>query len=194
MASSKRIQFHIDAATDLPAHKSKPFVRVKITDTAAKENPLRTSTTRCDKHSEIASWQENLTLDTVSPSCKVTFEVLERSPIWAPGMGKASKLAISDAYPLRKLLDMQAEGGHAFDTNIELPLHAPSPVASPTSARLSVNVRELTSRQTAHDEVRRSAERRKSHDGAISPSRTPLSPAVSFAIPSSDPSTSHSSL
>ncbi|KAF7315475.1 C2 domain-containing protein [Mycena indigotica] len=186
MMSSKRIQFHIDAATALPFHKnsSRPFVTVKIdnaNETNEKEQLLRTSTARCDSEHD-PSWQQNLTASTMSPTCQVTFEVLQRSPVWAPG--KPNKLAVTDAYPLSTLLDMQ--GGNMFGTNIELPLHPTTSDGNGNtpSARLSVNIRELASRETANLAVRLSAERRKSQEASLSPVlRAPSPTHVSFATP-----------
>nr|GAT42530.1 predicted protein [Mycena chlorophos] len=180
--NTKRIQFHIDAATALPLTKNtnRPFVTVKIDDTAPQQ--LRTSTTRCDR-AQDPSWQQNLTVNTMSPTCQVTFEVMQRSPVWAPG--KPSTLACTDAYPLSTLLDMQ--GGNTFDTNIELPLHpaatTPDGKAPESPARLSVNIRELTSRHTAEEAFRISLERRRSQDSAGDGAerRTPSPTRVAFA-------------
>ncbi|KAJ7682967.1 hypothetical protein B0H17DRAFT_1138018 [Mycena rosella] len=148
---SKRIQFHIDAATSLPLpkHSSKApiaYVSVKITDI---KDRLKTSVVKGQMN---PIWQQNLTPTRISETSEVTFEVKHRSTWPKP---TTSRLAITDPYPLSTLLKMQ--GGNTFGTNIELPLHAvlDTKTGMPMLGSLSVNIRELSSAETA----KRSCER-----------------------------------
>ncbi|KAJ6627880.1 hypothetical protein B0H10DRAFT_1940850 [Mycena sp. CBHHK59/15] len=164
---SKRIQFHIDAATSLPLPKRSrkapmAYVSVKITDL---KDRLKTSVVKGQIN---PTWQQNLTSARLRESSEVTFEVKHRSVWPRPG---TSRLATTDPYPLSTLLKMQ--GGNTFGTSefiqldndlvvailayehrvqdIELPLHAAIDTASGKSAMgsLTVNIRELTSLETA---------------------------------------------
>ncbi|KAJ7740017.1 hypothetical protein DFH07DRAFT_839644 [Mycena maculata] len=142
---SKRIQFHIDGATSLPLPKRSQkapitYVSVKIADM---KDRLKTSVAKGQVN---PIWQQNLTPTRINETSEVTFEVKRRS-IW-PKLS-ASPLAMTDPYPLSTLLKMQ--GGNTFGTNIELPLHAVinTTPSVPTIGCLSVNVRELTSIETA---------------------------------------------
>ncbi|KAJ7512776.1 hypothetical protein B0H11DRAFT_1947325 [Mycena galericulata] len=144
---SKRIQFHIDGATSLPLTKRSrkapiAYVTVKITDI---KDRLKTSAVKGQSN---PVWQQNLTPTRMSETSEVTFEVKQRS-VW-PKLS-ASRLAITGPYPLRTLLDMQ--GGNTFGTSliedIELPLRSVKNTGTPTEGKLSVNIRELTSIDTA---------------------------------------------
>ncbi|KAJ6588970.1 hypothetical protein B0H19DRAFT_1102318 [Mycena capillaripes] len=137
---SKRIQFHIDTATALPLPKRKApiaYVRVKITDI---KDRLKTSVVKGQMN---PTWAQNLTPTRISEDSKVTFEVKHRS-VWPKP--STSRLAVTDSYPLSTLLKMQ--GGNTFGTNIELPLHVDTR-GMQTAGILSVNIRELTSVETA---------------------------------------------
>ncbi|KAJ7439347.1 hypothetical protein FB451DRAFT_149511 [Mycena latifolia] len=121
--SPKRIQFHIDTATSLPLpnrSKKAPIAYVSVKITDIKDR-LKT---RVVKGQMNPTWQQNLPPTT-------------------------SRLAVTDPYPLRTLLEMQ--GGNTFGTNIQLPLHAAldTKTGMPTMGTLSVNIRELTSAETA---------------------------------------------
>ncbi|KAJ7666111.1 hypothetical protein DFH06DRAFT_1185949 [Mycena polygramma] len=139
---SKRIQFHIDAATALPPPKRSrkapiAYVSVKINDT---KDRLKTSVVKGQMN---PTWQQNLSPTRMSDTSQVIFEVKHRS-VWPKP--STSRLAVTDAYPLSTLLKMQ--GGNHFGTNIELPLHADAS-GMQTAGTLSVNIRELTSLETA---------------------------------------------
>ncbi|KAK7044751.1 C2 domain-containing protein [Favolaschia claudopus] len=142
---SKRIQFHIDAATALPNTKRSQkthtaFVSVKISDT---KGNLKTSIVK----GQNPTWQQNLSPMRIHENSEVVFEVKHRS-IWPKPT--TSCLAITDPYPLSTLLKMQ--GGNTFLTNIELPLHSAmgtNSVGKQVAGSLSLNVRELTSIETA---------------------------------------------
>ncbi|KAJ7778264.1 hypothetical protein B0H16DRAFT_1502796 [Mycena metata] len=139
---SKRIQFHIDAATALPlasGSKKAPiaYVSVKITDI---KDRLRTGVVKGQMN---PSWNENLSPTRISDNSEVIFEVKHRS-VWPKP--STSRLAVTDPYPLSTLLKMQ--GGNTFGTNIELPLHAAMATGSHAAGSLSVNIRELTSIET----------------------------------------------
>ncbi|KAJ7100179.1 hypothetical protein B0H15DRAFT_796840 [Mycena belliarum] len=138
---SKRIQFHIDAATSLtlPKRSKKApiaYVSVKITDI---KDRLRTSVVKGQKN---PTWQQNLSPTRISETSEVTFEVNHRS-IWPKPT--TCRLAVTDPYPLSTLLKMQ--GGNTFGTNLELPLNTET--GMPTTGTLSVNIRELSSIETA---------------------------------------------
>ncbi|KAJ7158237.1 hypothetical protein C8R43DRAFT_995124 [Mycena crocata] len=141
---SKRIQFHIDAATSLPLPKSHSrkapiaYVCVKITNV---RDRLETSVVKGQMN---PTWQQNLTPTRISETSQVTFEVKQRS-VWPKPT--TSRLAITDPYPLSTLLQMQ--GGNTFGTNIELPLHAEKTSGIAALGILSVNIRELSSIETA---------------------------------------------
>ncbi|KAF8186968.1 hypothetical protein K438DRAFT_1973158 [Mycena galopus ATCC 62051] len=142
---SKRIQFHIDAVTALalPKGSSKApttYVSVKISDI---KDHLKTSVVK----GQNPTWQQNLSPTRIHENSEVVFEVKHRS-IWPKPT--TSRLAVTDPYPLSTLLQMQ--GGNTFKTNIELPLHAAMTTTSSgkqTAGSLSVNIRELTSIETA---------------------------------------------
>ncbi|KAF7360296.1 C2 domain-containing protein [Mycena venus] len=142
---SKRIQFHIDAVKALPlpkrSHKAPTaYVSVKISDI---KDHLRTSVVK----GQNATWQENLSPTRINENSEIVFEVKHRS-IWPKPT--TSRLAVTDPYSLSTLLQMQ--GGNTFGTNIELPLHAAIETHASgkrVAGSLSVNIRELTSIETA---------------------------------------------
>ncbi|KAJ7108557.1 hypothetical protein C8R44DRAFT_803037 [Mycena epipterygia] len=108
---SKRIQFHIDAATSLPLPKRSrkapiAYVSVKITDI---KDRLKTSVVKGQMN---PTWQQNLTPTRINETSEVTFEVKHRS-VWPKP--STSRLAITDPYPLSTLLKMQ--GGNTFGTS-----------------------------------------------------------------------------
>ncbi|KAJ7185666.1 hypothetical protein C8R46DRAFT_1061379 [Mycena filopes] len=169
---SKRIQFHIDAATALPTGSKKAktppaYVSIKITD--IKDQRLRTSAVK----GQI--WNENLSPTRISDTSQVVFEVKHRSvwPLLKPSA--ASPLAVTDAYPLSTLLKMQ--GGNTFDTNIELPLHAQTGTGAGAGS-LSVNIRELTSIETVKLcwKMAGELERKASRDAVVAPPEIMVSP------------------
>jgi len=141
---SKRIQFHIDAVTALPLPKRSQktptaYVSVKISDI---KDHLKTSVVK----GQNPTWQQNLSPTRINENSEVVFEVKHRS-IWPKPT--TSRLAVTDPYPLSKLLQMQ--GGNTFGTNIELPLHAAietNASGKQMAGSLSVNIRELTSIET----------------------------------------------
>ncbi|KAJ6487912.1 hypothetical protein C8R45DRAFT_994873 [Mycena sanguinolenta] len=178
---SKRIQFHIDAVTALPLPKGSAkapttYVTVRISDL---KDHLKTSVA---KGSPNPTWQQNLSPTRLNDNSEVVFEVKHRS-IWPKPT--TSRLAVTDPYPLSTLLQMQ--GGNTFKTNIELPLHAAMQTTASDkqmAGRLSVNIRELTSVETAKL-CREMADRRLS--GEIqrieSPNRLSV-PEIQIAPPS----------
>ncbi|KAJ7892924.1 hypothetical protein B0H14DRAFT_3854775 [Mycena olivaceomarginata] len=142
---SKRIQFHIDAVTALPLPKRSPkvptaYVSVKISDI---KDHLKTGVVK----GQNPTWQQNLSPTRINENSEVVFEVKHRS-IWPKP--STSRVAVTDPYPLSTLLEMQ--GGNTFKTNIELPLHAAittNASGKQMAGSLSVNIRELTSIETA---------------------------------------------
>ncbi|KAJ7634912.1 hypothetical protein FB45DRAFT_477254 [Roridomyces roridus] len=136
---SKRIQFHIDSA-NLSKNSKKAYVTVKIKD--GKER-LKTSLVKGQMN---PSWHQSLAPTRISDTSEVIFEVKRRS-VWPKP--NTTRLAVTKSYPLSELLKLQ--GGNTFLTSyIELPLLASdSDDDVPSSGSLSVNIRELTSLETA---------------------------------------------
>ncbi|CAK5261835.1 unnamed protein product, partial [Mycena citricolor] len=127
---SKRIQFHIDAATLLPSAKRagkapvRPdaYVSVQIVRDLSDADHPRAATGRVLQTTAVKGemtnprWEQNLEYMDLSGQPAVVFEIMQRSG----RLGRRSSLSVAktEPYPLSTLLAMQ--GGNAFDRSASL--------------------------------------------------------------------------
>ncbi|KAF9029371.1 hypothetical protein BDZ89DRAFT_1065538 [Hymenopellis radicata] len=143
-SDTRRIQFHIDSLSGLPA--SSPLRTLDVSVTVAESEAGRTSTVRRREGAD-PTWQENLPWLPLSDFSLIRFDVTQRIP-WT----KSSRvIASSNALRLDQLIQLQGDDHLDRDHAIRLPLTLTRPKKS--EAVLVLNIRELSTKNSVTREA-----------------------------------------